>query len=157
MVWIKKDTDGRKLLSDFFGAQEAELRRHPEFDEILDEDKEALGYFREIGKLGNFVSEDDDHTEDSFDDQTQTQTVASASSSRRPRSTPGSAGSSVWSRKTTQSSLPPVDEEGSDDASPPKRLRLNDSVDRSISTAGHSQESIREESPQAESDESDSD
>ena len=145
LQWTKRDEETKQALREYLNKKETELRRDPEYNEILDEDKEALKLFRETAKLGVFVDEDDQHTAGSFEEQMNTQT--SVASSRRPRSTPGSAGSSVWSKKSGVASLPTVHEDdGSDEdedaGSPQKRRRL--STADSVSTAGRSKESIPE-------------
>ncbi|GAX23736.1 cohesin complex subunit SA-1/2 [Fistulifera solaris] len=43
---IKGDSDGKKRLLHDLNAREEELRQHPDFDQILDEDREALSAFR---------------------------------------------------------------------------------------------------------------
>lgn len=68
LSWTKRDRATKQFLREYLGQKEVELRHHPEFDDVLDEDKDALDLFRIAGNLGTFVDEDDQHTAGSFED-----------------------------------------------------------------------------------------
>ena len=73
---IKSDSDGRKGLLIDINEREKELRQHPEFDQILDEDREALSVFRKTAgfksirvETGGPKDAGSDGESDAFDDQ----------------------------------------------------------------------------------------
>ena len=143
-------------LSDFLIEKESELRRHPEFDEVHEDDLNALADFKKSLGIKRVV-ESSYITEAGTDDRsfsvTTTPSPATAMSgtpSRRGLSSTASRGSRASRRSgvSVQSELSPLYEEdnpgdgGDDDTeaspTPQKRRRLNSSSHRSDSSIGSS-------------------
>ena len=58
--WIRQKDDFKEVLIKDVNEKEAELRNHPEFADVYDEDKEALAELRKSGELGELALEDAD-------------------------------------------------------------------------------------------------
>lgn len=153
LIWIKKEKNQLEQLIDYLLQKESELRNHPEYDEVheddleaLDELKRSLGISKRISyarDVTSTVADADDYT--SAMATPSPSTVASVASSRRRSSTVGSQ----RSRLSAQSNLSPLyeeeilrdDDEGVDSDSSPtpkKHRRLNGSSLRGDSSVGSS-------------------
>ena len=58
--WIRQKDDFKEVLIKDVNEKETELRNHPDFAAVYDEDKEALAEFRKSGELGELAVEDAD-------------------------------------------------------------------------------------------------
>jgi cohesin complex subunit SA-1/2 len=142
-AWIKKDKQQMALMRENLNANEEELRAHPEFDDVHEDDLAALARFRESlgikvtrfstqnSAMGSPNTQGDYTLEDDRTDGGATATpspgAGSTVSGRRRISTAGSH----MSRMSAQSSLSPLPEENAvgdsneeEEDSPPKRRRL---------------------------------
>ena len=110
LSWVKRDKSIKQALVEDFNQREADLRNDPGFEQVLDEDKAALGIFRKAGNLGDCPGTGS-QTVASYEEHTQPPT-----GSKRPRLSVGSSISSIRS-KTTLSPL--YEEDGSDNEEGP--------------------------------------
>ena len=145
--WVKKNSELKGVMRDVLGDRESELRSHPEFHEVHEDDLGALARFREALGIGPSIFEAPKTREDASsyaDDQSAGNTTA-ASQLVTPKSAKsgGSRGrrmstaSSQRSRLSAQSSLSPLMEEKSassgegseeddeEEESPPKRRKVS--------------------------------
>lgn len=148
--WIRRDKESKKGIADEFNQKEAELRNNPEFEQIFEDDQEALQIFRKTGDLGAFVVEDEDGSVESVEEHSASDLAERPSTtSKRQRLSMGSSISSIRSKMSAQGSLSPLreeDEEEGDSPSPMKRRRISQaSGNFSVSMAGQAQEAIDEE------------
>mmetsp|Transcript_25711 Transcript_25711/g.60278 ORF Transcript_25711/g.60278 Transcript_25711/m.60278 type:complete len:1061 (-) Transcript_25711:319-3501(-) len=152
-IWIKKDKSHMSLLSDFLIEKESELHRHPEFEEVHEDDLKALADFKKSlgikqtasNAFGNVVGGAITTDDRSLSAATtpSPSTAASGGSSRRGTFSALSKGSRTSRRSgiSVHSELSPLLEEedaennggddddgGGSDASPTpqKRRRLDD-------------------------------
>lgn len=88
-------------MTEDLNGKEAELRIHPEYSEVPDEDKEALTEFRKTGDLAEFVEEDGDTYAASH----------GGTAILKPRTSMGSSVSSIRSKMSAQASLESIHEE----------------------------------------------
>ena len=170
-IWIKKEKEHLEHVSDYLIEKESELRRHPEFDEVHEEDLNTLADFKKalgIKRVTEISYETDDGASRvdaaSYSVATPT-TTASGGSSRRRVSSATSRGS-VSSRRSgtsVQSELSPLYEEdntmvGEDDteSSPTQQKRRQsrsqssrrERSGRSGTKGAHGRETILEENEQ---------
>ncbi|KAL3920710.1 MAG: hypothetical protein SGILL_003121, partial [Bacillariaceae sp.] len=121
--WIKKERDDLEELADFVLSKESELRSHPDFDDVHDDDKKALEVFKE--NLGIRRIAESSYYDDETTIATRT-TLATPSPSSSRKKTP--AGSSRRSVQSNVSNLSPLEEGDSDDeevhSTPQQRRRL---------------------------------
>lgn len=148
--------------------REANLRNHPNFDEVYDDDKAALEAFRKAGDLGAFFVEDHDDDDDSSEksnDESHFESIVADSTSVHRRMSLGSSVSSLRSKVSTQTSLSPLYEEdptreaddddeeegGHMSPSPPKRPKATSASVTSLSVSTLGQTIIAEGSGESSS------
>lgn len=106
--WIRQNKISKDDLTRVVNENEVDLRNHPEYDEVYDQDKEALAEFRKNGDLGEFVVEDTDtYTASQFS----TTLGGSTGTTLKPRTSMGSSVSSIPSKVSNQASLESINEE----------------------------------------------
>lgn len=92
-------------MKDFLNEKEYTLRNDSDFQDVLDEDLDALAEFRKVGDLGEFEAE--------YDGDTYTEShISRTPTALKPRTSMGSSVSSIHSIVTGQTSLSPIREEG---------------------------------------------
>jgi hypothetical protein len=92
-------------LRDFLFEKESALRNDSDFEDVFDEDLDALAEFRKVGDMGEFEAE--------FDGDTYTESqISRTPTALKPRTSMGSSVSSIQSIVTGQTSLSPIREEG---------------------------------------------
>lgn len=162
-IWIKKEKSHLEQLTDFLLEKESQLRRHPEFEEVHDDDLNALSDFKKSLGIKRKVTDDSFGTandDNSFS--VATPSPATATSSRRGTHSGVSKGSraSRRSNMSSQSELPPLYEEddaendGADEnnesdgsPTPQKRRRLdNGSVGSSLKRGSIPEENEKDDS-----------
>lgn len=148
--WIRRDKESKNAIAEEFNHREAELRNNPEFDQVFEDDKEALSIFRKAGDLGTFLVGNEDESVESVEEHSASDLAERPSTtSKRNRLSMGSSISSIRSKLSTQGSLSPLreeDEEEGDSPSPIKRRRTSQASENfSVSTAGQGQKTIDEE------------
>jgi len=175
-IWIKKEKSHMEQVSDFLIEKETKLRRHPEFEEVHDDDLNALSDFKKslgIKRVAESSFSTADDRSFSVAATPSPSTAASGGSSRRGTLSALSKGSRASRRSgiSVQSELSPLYEEddtengGGDDSegspTPQKRRRLdassnhradNSSVGSSITKSTYQRGTIMEENEQDESD-----
>ena len=143
LSWVKRDKSIRQALIQDFNQRETDLRNDPGFEQVFDEDKEALGIFRKAGDLGEFPGAES-QTVASYEEHTHPVT----SGSKGPRLSMGSSISSIRS-KTTLSPL--YEEAGSDkedeaSPSPDSHQKIaSTSPNFSVSTGVHTRGTMADE------------
>jgi hypothetical protein len=149
--WLRKEKEYLEETVDFLLSKEAELRSHQDFNEIHEDDLEALSSFKE--SLGMRRTAGSSH----YDEET---TIATRTTVATP-SPPSSrkAGSTVGSRRSVQSNmsnLSPLEEgdsqEENDSPTPHKKRRLHSSQNSLQSSI--SQTVVEEEEHDSDGDES---
>ena len=181
-IWIKKEKSHLEQLSDFLLQKESKLRRHPEFEEILEADLNALSDFKKTLGIKQRVTTDTSFGTADGDPSISVAATPSpsAASSRRGTSSALSKGSRTSRRSgmSTQSDLSPLyeeddaqnkarDSDGEDDnesdasPTPQKRRRLDSyskrsaessSVGSSVTKSSNRRGAILEEKEQDNSD-----
>jgi hypothetical protein len=122
-TWLRKEQEDLEEITDFLLSKEAELRSHSDFNEIHDDDLEALSAFKE--SIGIKRTAESSHYDEETTIATRT-TIAtpSPSSSRKAASTVGSR----RSVQSNMSNLSPLEEgdslEEHDSPTPQKKRRL---------------------------------
>jgi vacuolar-type H+-ATPase subunit I/STV1 len=106
LVWIRKNEKFKEALRVYLNEKEYALRNDSDFQEVIDEDLDALAEFRKVGDLGEF--EDEYDGEDTY---TESQ-ISRTPTALKPRTSMGSSVSSIQSIVTGQTSLSPIREEG---------------------------------------------
>jgi hypothetical protein len=147
--------------------KEAELREHPDFGEVHEDDLAAIASFRNALGIKESKQEetsprsvvtDANHNVTDYSSDEEDHAQRSVSSEKRPRLSQGGSVSSTRSKMSSvQSSLSPlleeddtVEESPEKDASPPPakrrsgRTRTSFGTSLSVSTRGHSQPTIEE-------------
>ena len=146
--WVKKNSELKGVMRDVLDDRESELRSHPEFHEVHEDDLGALARFREALGIGPSIFEApqqttrEDASHDADDQSAGNTTTGSQLVTPKSAKSGGSRGrrmstaSSQRSRLSAQSSLSPLMEEksassgeGSEDEeeeeSPPKRRKVS--------------------------------
>ena len=118
-IWIKKEKGHLEQLSDFLIQKESELRRHPEFEEILEADLNALVDFKKTLGIKQLVTDTSFGTpadEDVSISVAATPSPSTTASSRRGATSTLSKGSRASRRSgmSAQSELSPLYEEEDD-------------------------------------------
>jgi cohesin complex subunit SA-1/2 len=154
--WIKKNKAQVKAMKENIDAKEEELRFHPEFDEVHEDDRAALASFREsLGLKATLpLSEISGSPHTVPDDGTVMDSPAATtpSTSGRRRSAPNTANSQrsrVSVQSSAQGSLSPLYEEdpansGDESPSPQKRRRLSNSLGSSITMSTVAEKKVDE-------------
>jgi len=129
--WIKKDRMQLSTVKEFLLTKETKFRSHPEFDDVHEEDLDALTRFKEslgvsVAATPRISSAGDDHSmgESVGAVPTPSPSPTDESPSSRKRA---STGGTKKTRMSSQSNLSPVyesDDNISDDFSPQKRRKL---------------------------------
>jgi hypothetical protein len=132
---IKGDSDGRKRLLHDMNAREEELRQHPDFDQILDEDREALSAFRKAAGFKSIRVETQD-TSDAMDDRSEEKESDTHDSRKRGQAAADSPSSkqSFHSQSSRPYSMDKEDSETQHEESlTPRGLRQMTATDDSMS------------------------
>ena len=134
-IWIRKEKEHLEDLTSFLINKEYELRRHPEFDDVHEDDLKALADFKKSLGIKQVVDTSFQSTDDrSISVAATPSPSALAGSSRRLSALSKGSKRSRLSGMSAQSELSPLLEEDNDDESnsgdegsptPQKRRRLH--------------------------------
>lgn len=101
LPWIRQNNEFKKVLIGDLNGKEADLRGHPDFGEVFNEDLESLAEFRRTGELGELLIEDGETTYTA----SQRTTTQCDSTALKPRTSLGSSVSSIRSKVSALESI----------------------------------------------------
>ena len=111
LVWVRKKNRQLSIIRAEFNQKEYEVRTHPDYDNVLESDIEAMALFRKAGNLGAYVVEDDTTVGGRSHAASSIASSRTGSIFRQRRPSVGGSISSVPSKVSTQGSLSPLPEE----------------------------------------------
>ena len=145
LVWIRKNNRQISIVRDDFNQKEDEVRSHPEYEEIVESDIEAMSLFRKVGNLGSYTVVEDDTTVGNRSVFSRASSRASSVFRNRRHSLGGSVSSvpskgslpSVPEEKDGEGEEDDDDDEDTDSRKPAGKMKFGSPGNSSLGTSSH--------------------